>query len=124
MVKLNRFLRVLGGSLAILPILTLCLLYTLVLYAKITFGFWPLLGNPDPVQEPLKLFSILTGISLLVSILSPLGISVLWLVAFLEDERSYKLELYAPTKILFFTYAMLWVVLISDPGNYFSWFFD
>ncbi|MHC5209910.1 MAG: hypothetical protein ACYTG2_04235 [Planctomycetota bacterium] len=105
---------------ATLPCVALATLYGYALRASIVLGHWPQPYRPDPKQLGFTLHHDLVRWLLEAAIFSPVALAVLLLARGLGAGRIRQPSAFV---IVFAaTYALFWLVFVSDPGRVFEWY--
>lgn len=111
---------------ALTPIVTVLVFYTMILHARLAIGEWPTRDSLDPngISSAYILFGfhcMLTFVSIVLASLSPLAWIVLLSQAHLiPSVRDYIIRFSIFVACLSLT---LWMGY-TDPGNYLNWFAD
>jgi hypothetical protein len=111
---------------ALTPIVTVLVFYSMILHARLALGEWPTRASLDPngISSAYILFGfhcMLTFVSIVLASLSPLAWIVLLSQAHLiPSVRDYIARFSIFVACLSFT---LWMGY-TDPGNYLNWFAD
>lgn len=107
---------------AALPALALTVFYGYVLRARLSLSSWPEPYHPDPKDLGFGLHHGLVTSLLELAIASPVALVVCLLLrraAGLRDRR-----MLGPVALFAAGYALVWGMLVVDPGRFFEWFAD
>jgi len=111
---------------ALIPIVTVLIFYSMILHARLFLGDWPSRNglNPNAIYSdyvPFGFHCILTFVSIVLASLSPLAwIVLLSQTHLIPSVRDYIVRFSIFVACLSFT---LWMGF-TDPGNFLNWFAD
>ena len=108
----------------LMPPVSLVLLYSFVIRVRLDIGFWPWYANPDPMQTGFVNHATIVGVSLLLTLLSPVGIIVLWLFCMSENYRRHRKRIHVSMIFFLVLYFAWFILLYFDPGSFLDWFLD
>lgn len=107
---------------AALPAAALATFYSFVLRARLSLSAWPAPYQPDPKDLGFGVHHGLVTLLLEIAIASPVALVVCLLLrraAGLRDRRAL-----GPVVLFAASYALVWGMLVVDPGRFFAWFAD
>ena len=109
-------------GITLVPLAWILAFYGYVLRARIALGYWPQPYRPDPKD----LDFVLHGAALFYAIPVVACWPAVWVCVpvWWGLRHRGRRSIWASTALFWLSYALWWVVIRCDPGQYVEWFFD
>jgi hypothetical protein len=110
-------------GLSLTPVVSLAIVYSYVLRARLVLGYWPLPYRPDPKSLGLELHYAVALLSM--ACVPAAGAGVAYLLACGRHELSLAGASWRRNLILYGTGLITWFAAARlDPGAFWTWLFD
>lgn len=108
---------------ALIPAAGLCMFYSFVLRARFALGVWPVPYRPDPKGLGFEMHHEAVRALLEAAFVSPIAFA---LCAVLHQALPSLRRRHVGRALVFFFagYALLWLMLLVDPGSFWEWLAD